>query len=504
MSRRIQIFDTTLRDGEQAPGYSMNLTEKLELARQLELLGVDVIEAGFAASSEEDFKSIQAIAKVMKKTVVCSLSRLIKADIDRSYEAIRDAVNPRIHVFIATSDIHLEYKLKMTRETVLERVGELVAYAKSLCDDVEFSAEDASRSDRAYLAEVLRTAIESGANVINVPDTVGFSTPDEMEDLIRYLTGHVKGVENVELSVHCHNDLGMGVANTLAAIKAGVTQVECTINGIGERAGNTALEELVMALHTRKEYYDVETKINTRQLYRSSKLLSTITGVAINPSKPIVGANAFAHEAGIHQHGIISNPMTYEIMSPESIGIYHNKMILGKHSGKHAFETRLQEMGYALSQKDLERVFENFKKLMEKKKHITEKDIEALVGYEQVRDSEVFTLESFSVQSGSALTATSAVKLSKNGETFMDAAVGDGPIEAAFKAIDRITGINITLINYSIQSVTEGGDALGESVVKLKSQEGEIVTGRGLSTDILEASVKAYLNGVNKLLAFQA
>ncbi len=501
MSRRIKIFDTTLRDGEQAPGYSMNLTEKLELARQLELLGVDVIETGFAASSQEDFDSIQKIAAVLKSPVVCSLARLVKNDIERSAEAVRQAVHPRIHVFIATSDIHLQYKLKMTRETVLQKIRELVAYTKSLCADVEFSAEDASRTDWDFLVNVFEAAIESGANVINVPDTVGFSTPEEMYDLVRYLFAHVKGIKNVELSVHCHNDLGMGVANTLAAVRAGASQIECTINGIGERAGNAALEELVMALHTRKTYYDVETGIDTKQIYRSSKLLSTITGVAINPSKPIVGANAFAHEAGIHQHGIMNNPMTYEIMSPESVGIYRSKIVLGKHSGRHAFEERLQEMGYTLSPEDLDQVFENFKKLTEKKKDITERDIEALVGYEKVRDAEMYALESFSIQSGSAISATSAVKLSKDGKVLMDAAVAEGPIEAAFKAIDRITNTHAALVNYSIQSVTEGGDALGESIVKLESQNGSIFTGRGLSTDILEASVKAYLNGINKLLA---
>lgn len=504
MAIRIKILDTTLRDGEQAPGYSMNQAEKVELARQLETLGVDVIEAGFAISSVEDFESVRAVAKIIKNATVCSLSRLVRGDIDRSYEALKDAAHPRIHVFIATSDIHLEHKLKMSKTEVLEKVRELVRYTKTLCDDVEFSAEDASRSDWAFLTEVLTIAIENGANVINVPDTVGYSTPEEMYNLISYLKKNVKGIDQVDLAVHCHNDLGLGVANTLAALKAGVTQIECTINGIGERAGNAALEEIIMAINTRKDCYEYETGINTRQLYRSSRMLSTITGVAINPSKPIVGANAFAHEAGIHQHGIMNNPMTYEIMSPESIGIYQSKMVLGKHSGKHAFESRLNELGYSLSPEDLERVFVDFKKLTDRKKSINDKDIEALVGFEKLRDVEIYTLESFSVQSGSAILATSAVKLSKSGEIFMDAALGSGPIDAAFKAIERITQSHSELINYTIQSVTEGEDALGEVVVKLKADNHDVVTGRGLSTDIIEASIKAYLNGVNKILASSA
>jgi len=501
MSTRIKIFDTTLRDGEQAPGYSMNQAEKVELARQLEALGVDTIEAGFAISSVEDFESVRAIARTVKNTTVASLSRLVKGDIDRSYEALKGAARPMIHVFIATSDIHLEHKLKMTREEVLEKVKELVAYAKSLCENVEFSAEDASRTDRKYLAEVFEAAIENGATVVNVPDTVGYATPEEMAALITYLKENVKGIDKVDLAVHCHNDLGLGVANTLAAVKAGVTQVECTINGIGERAGNAALEEIIMAMNTRKDLYGFETNINTRQLYRTSRLLSTITGVAISPSKPIVGANAFAHEAGIHQHGIMNNPMTYEIMSPESIGISQNRMVLGKHSGKHAFESRLSELGYSLSPEDLERVFVEFKKLTDRKKAINDRDIEALVGFGKLGDAEIFSLESFSVQSGSDILATSAIKLSKNGEIFMDAALGAGPIDAAFKAVERITQSGSELVSYSIQSVTEGEDALGEVVVKLKNDSHDIVTGRGLSTDIIEASIKAYLNGVNKVLA---
>lgn len=500
--RMIRIFDTTLRDGEQAPGYSMNISEKIEMARQLETLGVDIIEAGFAASSNEDFESIRAISESIKKATVCSLSRLVREDIDRAYEAVRNAAHPRIHVFIATSDIHLKHKLKTTRQEVLERVKELVAYSRSLCPDIEFSAEDASRSDYQYLAEVFEAAIAAGANVINVPDTVGYATPDEMYSLISYLKQNVKGIEGTEISVHCHNDLGLGVANTLAAVRAGASQIECTINGIGERAGNAALEELVMAINTKKDYYGCETGIKTKQIYKTSRLLSTITGVGINPSKPIVGANAFAHEAGIHQHGVLNNPITYEIMSPESIGILKNTMVLGKHSGKHAIEARLTELGYELSPEDMEKIFVHFKKLTDKKKSITDMDLIALVGAQTLSDTEIYTLESFSVQSGSDMSSTSSIKLSNKDGILMDAAIGSGPIDAAFKAIERITDTGSELVNYTIQSVTEGEDALGEAMVKLKDPvSSEIYTGHGLSTDIIEASIKAYLNGVNKLLA---
>ncbi len=500
MSRIIKIFDTTLRDGEQAPGYSMNSAEKLELAKQLEILGVDIIEAGFAISSNEDFESIRAIAESLKKTTVCSLARLAKGDIDRAYEAIRPAAHGRIHTFIATSDIHMKHKLKMTKDEVLRRVNEMVRYAASLCEDIEFSAEDALRSDWDFLAAVYSAAIANGAKTINVPDTVGYTTPNEMFDLITYLKNHIPNIDKADISVHCHNDLGMAVSNTLAAVKAGASQVECTVNGIGERSGNAALEEVVMALNTRKDYYDAHTNINTTQIYRTSKMLSTITGIPVSPNKPIVGANAFAHESGIHQHGVMNARTTYEILSPESVGIYQNRMVLGKHSGKHAFQERLEELGYNLSPEELEKSFVSFKSLAEKKREISDRDIEALIGIEQIKDSELFTLERFSVSSGTSVPATSAVTLRKNDEIVEDAALGDGPIDAAFKAIDRLTSSGAKLINYTIQSVTEGQDALGEVVAKLSGPNGITVTGRGLSTDIIEASIKAYLNGVNKIL----
>lgn len=501
MDRIIKIFDTTLRDGEQAPGYSMNIAEKLEFAKQLEILGVDMIEAGFAISSNEDFESLKAVSETLKKAGVCSLSRLVKKDIDRSWEAVKNAAHGRIHTFIATSDVHMKYKLKMSKDEVLRSVGEVIRYASGLCDDVQFSAEDALRSDPAFLAEVFTIAIANGAKVVNMPDTVGYTTPSEIANLVAYLKSHVRGIEKAELAVHCHNDLGLAVSNTVAGVLAGASQVECTVSGIGERAGNAALEEIVMTLNTRRDFFKIQTNINTRQLYRTCKLLSTITGIPINPNKPIVGANAFAHESGIHQHGVMSEKSTYEIMSPESVGIYRSKMVLGKHSGKHAFEERLQELGYSLSASELNKLFVDFKNLTDKKRNISDRDLEALVGFEQIRDTETFKLESFSVQSGTGFSATSAVRLSKNGETFEDASPGDGPIDAAFKAVDRITSAGARLVNYTIQSVTEGEDALGEVVAKLEDANGVSVTGRGLSTDIIEASIKAYLNGVNKLLA---
>ena len=375
----IKIFDTTLRDGEQSPGCSMNLSEKIEMAKQLEKLGVDIIEAGFAIASPMDHKSVQAIAGAVTDCTVASLARCTKGDIDAAWDAVKGAKHPRIHVFLATSDIHMKYKLQMSPEEVLRRITDMVGYAKSFCEDIEFSAEDASRSDWAFLAQCYTNAVTAGATTLNVPDTVGYSTPQEMAELITYLRQNVAGIENVDISVHCHDDLGMAVANSLACIKAGATQVECTVNGIGERAGNASLEEIVMALHTRRDFYDAETGINTKQIYRSSKLLSNITGVPIPPSKAVVGANAFAHESGIHQHGVIANAQTYEIMNSTDVGIPQNTMVLGKHSGKHALRDKLASMGYELSDQELEKVFARFKILADKKKNITTADLAALV-----------------------------------------------------------------------------------------------------------------------------
>ncbi|MCL2085131.1 MAG: 2-isopropylmalate synthase [Oscillospiraceae bacterium] len=495
----LKIFDTTLRDGEQSPGCSMNLQEKIEVARRLESLRVDVIEAGFAVASPDDFEAVRAVAEAVGDITVASLARAVKNDIDKAREALKNAKKPRIHLFLATAHIHMLHKLKMRPEEVLARAAEMTAYAKSLCDDVEFSAEDATRSDRSFLTEVYGAVIEAGATVVNVPDTVGYTTPQEMFDLITHLKNTVKGIGSVDIGVHCHNDLGLAVANTLAAVKAGVAQVECTLNGIGERAGNAALEELVLALRTRGDFYGVRTGIDTRQIYLASRTLSGIIGIAPAPNKPVVGANAFAHEAGIHQHGVMANRATYEIMRPEDIGIPSNKMVLGKHSGRHAFESRLAELGFSLSPDELERMFERFKELAGRKKIVADADIIALVGDKTLEFSDGYKYVRFVVNSGSTIPATAAIKLVRDGVEQEEASTGDGPIDAVFNAIDRIVKSDFTLTDYSLRSITEGEDALGEAIVKLKM--GEVTaTGRGLSTDIIEASIKAYLNGVNKLL----
>lgn len=499
MATQIKVFDTTLRDGEQSPGCSMNLQEKLEMAKQLERLGVDIIEAGFAIASPEDFESVRSIAETVKNCTIASLSRAVKGDIERAYDAVKVAAKPRIHTFIATSDIHMQYKLKMSPNEVIARTAEMVSYAKSLCDDVEFSAEDASRSNREFLVKVLNTAIESGATVLNIPDTVGYATPDEMYDLIYYIKNHIITPDKVDISVHCHNDLGLGVACTLASVKAGATQIECTVNGIGERAGNASLEELVMNLNTRSDLYNgCYTNVNAKQIYRSSKLLSTITGVPIPPNKPIIGANAFAHESGIHQHGVLNNPTTYEIMSPDTIGIPQNKMVLGKHSGKHAFEDRLITLGYNLTPEEIASAFAKFKELADKKKTVSDKDIEALVGNANIEVPQNISYVNYHVQTGNTISAIAAVKLCIDGVEKESSAMGGGPIDACFKAIDSLVDSRLTLDNYTIQSVTEGEDALGEVIVKMKRDGESNITGRGLSTDIIEASIKAYINALNK------
>ncbi len=497
--KNIKIFDTTLRDGEQSPGCSMNLLEKIELARQLERLGVDVIEAGFAISSPGDFESVRAIAETMKKTQVASLSRAVEGDIRRSADALKGAVNPLIHTFIATSDLHLKYKLKRTRDQVLDTVTEMVGLAKSLCDNVEFSAEDASRSDIDFLCEVFNRAIAAGATVLNVPDTVGYSTPSEMYELFKALSERVKGIENVILSTHNHNDLGLGVANSLAAVLGGATQIECTVNGIGERAGNAALEEVVMALATRQGYYNASTGLDTTQIYRTSRLLSHIIGINVVPNKAIVGANAFAHESGIHQHGVLANRETYEIMTPESVGYSSNKMVLGKHSGRHAFCDRLTQLGFSLSKEEQDDAFAKFKLLCDKKKTITDKDIEAIVDNHADTAEERLTLESFVVNAGTHIDATATIKIKKDGgDTITKTALGSGQVEAAYNAVNMIADFEPILEDYHINSVSEGEDAQGEVSVKLSCQ-GRVYHGRGVSLDVIEASILAYINGINKI-----
>lgn len=497
---KLRVFDTTLRDGEQSPGCSMNLQEKLEVAARLEALRVDVIEAGFAISSPDDFEAVRSIAEAVKDCRVASLARAVEKDIDRAWEAVSGAAMPYIHVFLATSPIHMEHKLRMTPDEVLRRAVESVTHARRLCPEVEFSAEDATRSDWDFLVEVFSAVIAAGATTINVPDTVGYIVPQEMSELITYLKKRVKGIEDVILSVHCHNDLGLAAANSLAAVKAGADQVECTLNGIGERAGNASLEEIIMALRTKKDFFGVETSIDTKHIYRASKTLSGIIGVAPAPTKPIIGANAFAHEAGIHQHGVLAERTTYEIMRPEDIGIPSNKMVLGKHSGRHAFEDRLNALGFSLSKEELDTTFEQFKILADRKKVVNDDDIVALAGDQSLEIGDGYQIVRFVVNSGSTIPATAAIKLRRGDEEREEASTGDGPINAAYNAIDRIVDVCFELTDYSIRSITEGDDALGEAVVKLKRGD-ELVTGRGLSTDIIEASIKAYINGVNKLAA---
>jgi 2-isopropylmalate synthase len=499
--KQVKIFDTTLRDGEQAPGCSMDLAEKIEIAQALERMKVDVIEAGFAIASQGDFESVQAIARTLKNCTVASLSRATKKDIDAAWNAVRDAKSPLIHTFLATSPTHMQYKLKMTEQEVLDTISSMVAYARNLCPQVEFSAEDAMRSDPAFLAKVMDAAIRAGACIINIPDTVGYAMPAEMADMIGYLQKNVENIDTVTLSVHCHNDLGLAAANSLAAVRAGATQVECTVNGIGERAGNAALEEIVMAMHTRKDLYPFECNVDTSRISPLSRLVYSILGINAPMNKAVVGQNAFAHEAGIHQHGVMANRATYEIMTPESIGLMQNRMVLGKHSGRHAVEERLSALGYQLEKEELDQLFSRFKDLCDRKKVITDYDLEALAVH---RLSETgagtgYRLERFTVNSGNYVTSNAVVSVLHDGERTEEVAIGDGPIDAAFNAVDKLIPAQPhSLEDYAIQTISEGKDAQGEAIVKIRCGD-RVVTGRGLSTDIVEASILAYINGMNKL-----
>ena len=499
MSDKIFIFDTTLRDGEQSPGCSMNLNEKLALARQLEKLGVDVIEAGFPIASEGDFEAVKTLAEELTEVVVCGLARTGPGDVSRAAEALAPAKRPRIHTFIATSDIHLEHKLRMSRDQVLEEVGRAVSQARGYADDVEFSAEDATRSDRAFLAEVFSVALESGASTLNVPDTVGYTTPTEYADLIAYLKGAVLGSENAVFSVHCHDDLGLGVANSLAAVGAGARQIECTVNGIGERAGNASLEEIVMTLQTRPGVYgDVETGIRTTEIYPSSRLLSSVTGVQVQPNKAIVGDNAFAHEAGIHQDGVLKATITYEIMTPASIGRSSNELVLGKHSGRHAFRDRLEELGISLEGESFERAFVRFKALADAKKVIYNEDLEAIANDMMISVEERFELLDLVIQSGTGMSPEATVSLSVDGEKKATQASGVGPVDAIFKAIADVTQTGSDLIRYQVHAVTAGLDAQGEVTVTIE-EEGRRVIGNGVHEDVMVASGRAYVHAINKL-----
>lgn len=498
MKDRIIIFDTTLRDGEQSPGASMNVAEKLRLATQLEKLGVDALEAGFPAASPGDFEAVQTISRKIRNVQVTALARASKGDIDRAWEAIKEAAHPRIHTFIATSDIHMKHKLMMSRDQVIQTTVEAVKCARSLTDNVEFSAEDASRSDRDFLCRVFEAAVEAGATTVNIPDTVGYAMPDEFSELVTYIKNHTPNIHKAVLSVHCHNDLGLATANTLAGIKAGARQAEVTINGIGERAGNTSLEEVVMSLHTRRSLLGLSTGVNTIEIYPTSRLVSMITGIVVQPNKAVVGANAFAHEAGIHQDGVLKNRMTYEIMEPETIGLATNRLVLGKHSGRHAFRQKLAEMGYDLEPKEIDYLFEKFKELADKRKEIVEEDIEALVAEEILRIPDVYKLLYLNVVSGNVAVPTATVKLLMEGSEKVGAGFGVGPIDAAFNTIAKITGTRSELIRFTINAITDGTDAQGEVTVRLE-ENGLIALGKGSDSDIITASVKAYINGLNRL-----
>jgi 2-isopropylmalate synthase len=498
MNERVYIFDTTLRDGEQSPGASMNTGEKLRLAVQMEKLGVDILEAGFPAASEGDLDAVSKIAAKLKKTEVAGLARTSKEDIDAVWQAIRHAAKPRIHIFIATSDLHMKYKLNMTRDEVVKNSVEAVKYAKSMTDNVEFSAEDGSRSDRDFLCKVFEAAIEAGATTVNLPDTVGYAMPDEYSDLIKYVKSHTPNIDKAVFSVHCHNDLGMATANTLAGISAGARQVEVTINGIGERAGNTSLEEVVMSLNTRPNFFPVTTGIKTELIYPTSRLVTMITGIIVQPNKAVVGANAFAHEAGIHQDGVLKNPMTYEIMKPETIGLSSNKLVLGKHSGRHAMRSRLKEMGYELSDEEVKLVFKKFKELADKKKHVVDEDLEVIVTEDILRTKDVFQLEYLHVTSGTTVLPMASVKLSVNGRSVQGAGYGNGPIDSAYNTIAKLTGTHSELLRFSVSALTGGTDAQGEVTVRLK-ENGLVALGRGADADIITASAKAYINGLNRL-----
>jgi 2-isopropylmalate synthase len=499
MDDRIYIFDTTLRDGEQSPGCSMNLEEKLKMARQLESLCVDVIEAGFPIASEGDFESVRQVAKEVRSVTIAGLARATELDIRRAWEALQQAAKPRIHTFIATSDIHLQYKLKRSREQVLEQAAKAVRLAKSLCDDVEFSAEDAGRSDLDYLCQVVEVAINEGATTINIPDTVGYCVPDEFGNIFKILRENVPNIDQARLSSHCHNDLGFAVANSLAAIQNGARQVECTINGIGERAGNASLEEIVMALKVRKDRLGFASGVNSEEIYKTSHLLSNLTGVMVQANKAIVGKNAFAHEAGIHQDGVLKQALTYEIMTPQSVGIPTNNIVLGKHSGRHALSNRYQSLGYNLGQEELDRAYMLFTKLADKKKSIYDEDLLAII-HDGIRIiPERYHLKYVHATGGNQAIATATVRLSQDDQFFVESANGDGPVEAIYRAIDRITSLHGKLIDYSVHAVSRGKDAVGEVFVHVDF-EGKSFSGKAASSDIIDASARAYLNAVNKAI----
>jgi 2-isopropylmalate synthase len=498
MSELVKIFDTTLRDGEQSPGATMNVAEKVRVAEQLEKLNVDIIEAGFPISSEGDFEAVRVISRTIKRSEVAALARANPKDIDRAWEAVRVAKSPRLHTFISTSDIHLQHQLKKSKEEVIRIAARSVTRAKRYTPNVEFSAMDATRSDVEFLLAVIEAAIRAGATTINIPDTVGYSIPSEFGSLIRTIRQRVQGIEKVTLSVHCHNDLGLAVANSLAAIQNGVRQVECTINGIGERAGNTSLEEVVMAIRTRNDLLRFHTRVIPKHLFTTSRLVSKITGMVVQPNKAIVGANAFAHESGIHQDGILKEKLTYEIMTPESVGIPKTSIVLGKLSGRHAFKERVRELGYRLSEEDLELAFNRFKQLADKKREIYDEDIESIVVEEILRMPHRFKLVYINVVAGNVTVPTATVQMEVDGKLLQEAGFGDGPVDATFKTIKKITRTKSKLLQFAINAITSGTEAQGEVTVRLE-EKGQTVIGQGADTDVIVASAKAYINALNKM-----
>ena len=502
----VRIFDTTLRDGEQSPGATMTSAEKLEVARALARLRVDVIEAGFPAASPDDLAAVRTIAEQVGREpdapIICGLARAARGDIERAWEGVQPAAKPRIHTFLATSDLHMQHKLRMSRAEVKARVGEMVAYARSFCEDIEFSPEDAGRSDPAFLYEVLDIAIRAGATTLNIPDTVGYTTPDEFGALIAGIRDNVPGAKDVYLSVHCHDDLGLATANALAGILAGARQAEVTINGIGERAGNSSLEEVVMALHTRAAKYGLRTGIDTTQLTRVSRLVSQCTNMAVQANKAIVGANAFAHESGIHQDGMLKHEATYEIMRPETVGATQTRLVLGKHSGRAALASRLAELGYPTEGEALDRVFARFKEIADRRKSLTDADLEVLVRDEKPELDEAFALDGLHVGCGTLGMPTATVRLKgRDGLIRAHASIGTGPVDAAYKAIDALVAAPACLLEYSVHSVTEGIDALGHVTVRVRDDRGRVFHGAGADTDIIVASVQAYLRALNRIMA---
>lgn len=499
MSRKIFIFDTTLRDGEQSPGASLNATEKMEIAKQLARLNVDIIEAGNPISSHEDFEAVEAIAQAVKGPTICALARCVAGDIDRAGEAVKDAEKPMIHVYIGVSDIHIKGQLRKTHEEVLRMSVSSIERAKSMCHEVEFSPMDAARAEPGYLYRIIEATIEAGATVINIPDTVGYAIPEQFAQLIRDIRQNVPNMDKARLSIHCHDDLGLGTANSLSAVKAGATQVECAVNGMGERAGNAALEEIIMAIKTRADYMDAYTDIQTKEIMNTSRMVSHLMGFIVPPNKPIVGTNAFAHSSGVHQDGILKERSTYEIMNPEDVGFQKSEIVLTSRSGRHALRHRLSELGYELDDEQLVRAYERFLKVADKKKQIFDEDLSAIVEDELPSIPRTYSLNYIQISSGTNFVPTATIGLQKDEEIMQAAAYGDGPVDAAYKAIDKITDTKVELIDYAIGAATKGKDAMGEVTVRIKGN-GRIYIGHGASTDVIEASAKAYINAINKLL----